>query len=140
MLTFDFALFFMLGLYMDKIIPSDYGQRLSPCFLCSPSYYRCCRRTRRRGSQAENGEIVEGDQFESAQMPPDNYEAPPVICKRLESSNEYLRIENLQKVFSGGFRAVQGVNVKMYDSQIFALLGHNGAGKTTMISMLTGLI
>ena len=28
----------------------------------------------------------------------------------------------------------------MYDSQIFALLGHNGAGKTTMISMLTGLI
>ena len=28
----------------------------------------------------------------------------------------------------------------MYDSQIFALLGHNGAGKSTMISMLTGLI
>ena len=49
MLTFDFVLFFMLGLYMDKIIPSDYGQRLSPCFLCTPSYYRCCRRTRRRG-------------------------------------------------------------------------------------------
>ncbi len=30
--------------------------------------------------------------------------------------------------------------MKMYDSQIFALLGHNGAGKTTVISMLTGLI
>ena len=28
----------------------------------------------------------------------------------------------------------------MYDSQIFALLGHNGAGKSTVISMLTGLI
>ena len=28
----------------------------------------------------------------------------------------------------------------MFDSQIFALLGHNGAGKTTIISMLTGLI
>ena len=39
-------------------------------------------------------------------MPGDNYEAPPVICKRLETSNEYMRIENLQKVFSGGFRAV----------------------------------
>ena len=25
MLAFDFVLFFMLGLYMDKIIPSDYG-------------------------------------------------------------------------------------------------------------------
>ena len=38
------------------------------------------------------------------------------------------------------FTAVDGVNMKMYDSQIFALLGHNGAGKTTTISMLTGLI
>lgn len=28
----------------------------------------------------------------------------------------------------------------MYDNQIFALLGHNGAGKSTVISMLTGLI
>jgi len=73
-------------------------------------------------------------------MPPDNYEAPPVICKRMEAAGEYLRVENLQKTFSGGFRAVKGVNMKMYDSQIFALLGHNGAGKTTVISMLTGLI
>ena len=35
---------------------------------------------------------------------------------------------------------MRGVSMKMYDSQIFALLGHNGAGKTTVISMLTGLI
>ena len=28
----------------------------------------------------------------------------------------------------------------MYEGQIFALLGHNGAGKTTMISMLTGML
>ena len=28
----------------------------------------------------------------------------------------------------------------MYNGQIFALLGHNGAGKSTTISMLTGLI
>ena len=28
----------------------------------------------------------------------------------------------------------------MYSGQIFALLGHNGAGKTTSISTLTGLL
>lgn len=28
----------------------------------------------------------------------------------------------------------------MYSDQIFALLGHNGAGKTSTISMLTGMI
>lgn len=82
----------------------------------------------------------EDDNFEKNQMPPENYESPPVICKRLESTGDYLRIQNLQKTFAGGFRAVRGVNVKMYDSQIFTLLGHNGAGKSTVISMLTGLI
>ena len=127
-MAIDFVLFLALGLYMDKVIPSTFGQRLSPFFLCTPSYYRCCRRNRRRGlsmnADGVNGakgnalidKDLEGDQFESGQMPQNNYEAPPVICKRLESSNEFLRIENLQKVFSGGFRAVNGVNVKMYDS------------------------
>jgi ATP-binding cassette subfamily A (ABC1) protein 3 len=28
----------------------------------------------------------------------------------------------------------------MYEDQIFVLLGHNGAGKTSTISVLTGLI
>lgn len=27
----------------------------------------------------------------------------------------------------------------MYNNQIFALLGHNGAGKTSTISMITGM-
>jgi ATP-binding cassette subfamily A (ABC1) protein 3 len=35
---------------------------------------------------------------------------------------------------------VDNLNLSMYDSQIFVLLGHNGAGKTTIISMLTGFI
>jgi ATP-binding cassette subfamily A (ABC1) protein 3 len=132
---------------MDKVIPSDYGQRLNPCFLCMPSFYRCGSRNRRAVSSSnddgsENRLMNEAndDAFEMEQMPDNNYEAPPVICKRLEASGDFLKISNLQKTFSGGFKAVRGVNVKMYDSQIFALLGHNGAGKTTMISMLTGLI
>ena len=58
----------------------------------------------------------------------------------MEVTGDYLKIEDLRKTFSGGFRAVQGVNVKMYNGQIFTLLGHNGAGKSTMISMLTGLL
>ena len=48
MLLLDFLLFFLSGLYLDKVIPSDFGQRLNPCFLCMPSYYSCCRSERRR--------------------------------------------------------------------------------------------
>jgi len=45
----------------------------------------------------------------------------------------------LFKVYENGFKAVNGINLKMFADQIFVLLGHNGAGKTTTISMLTGL-
>lgn len=51
-----------------------------------------------------------------------------------------MKVKDLRKTFENGFKAVNGLNVKMYNGQIFALLGHNGAGKTTTISMLTGLI
>ena len=43
-------------------------------------------------------------------------------------------------MYANGFKAVNGINLKMYNGQIFALLGHNGAGKSTTISMLTGLL
>ena len=49
-------------------------------------------------------------------------------------------MSNLHKEYKNGFKAVNGINVKMYSDQIFCLLGHNGAGKTSIISMLTGLI
>lgn len=34
--------------------------------------------------------------------------------------------------------ALKGISVDFYQKQITALLGHNGAGKTTMMSILTG--
>lgn len=56
MLALDFLIFFFLGLYLDKVIPSDYGSRLSPWFLCTPSYYKCGRSQRRRGSAANSSQ------------------------------------------------------------------------------------
>ena len=43
-------------------------------------------------------------------------------------------------VYPDGKLAVDNVSMTMYEGQIFALLGHNGAGKTTVIGMLTGLL
>jgi ATP-binding cassette subfamily A (ABC1) protein 3 len=45
----------------------------------------------------------------------------------------------LAKEYDTGLRAVNGINLKIYSDQIFVLLGHNGAGKTSTISLLTGL-
>lgn len=35
---------------------------------------------------------------------------------------------------------MDNLTLSLYESQIFCLLGHNGAGKTTAISVLTGMI
>ena len=70
----------------------------------------------------------------------ENYEPVPAEVARQGLDGSYLRIQDLEKVYENGFKAVNGLNVKIYQNQIFALLGQNGAGKSTTISMLTGLI
>jgi len=57
----------------------------------------------------------------------------------MEKNNKALRIRNLNKTFDD-FKAVKDLSMNMYTDQIFVLLGHNAAGKTTTISMLTGMV
>jgi ABC-2 type transport system ATP-binding protein len=47
--------------------------------------------------------------------------------------------KDLHKTF-GNFRAVKGVNLDIHYGEIYGLLGANGAGKTTIIKMLCGLL
>lgn len=51
-----------------------------------------------------------------------------------------MNVKNLQKVYNENFTAVKDLNLTLYPGQISVLLGHNGAGKSTTIGMLTGLI
>lgn len=55
------------------------------------------------------------------------------------NSKRTIKITNLFKEY-GATKAVNGVSLSLYNKNIFCLLGHNGAGKTTMISLLTGLV
>ena len=50
---------------------------------------------------------------------------------------EVIRTEGLTKVYPGGVRAVDDLNLSVTAGEIFGLLGPNGAGKTTTASMLT---
>jgi putrescine transport system ATP-binding protein len=50
-----------------------------------------------------------------------------------------LVIENLSKSY-GGFLAVDGVSLKIFKGEIFALVGSSGCGKTTLLRMLAGFV
>jgi len=47
-----------------------------------------------------------------------------------------IEVKHLRKEFNGSVRAVDGIDLKVNDGEIFGLLGPNGAGKTTIIRML----
>ncbi len=51
-----------------------------------------------------------------------------------------ISISNLTKIYEGGFRALESIDLNIEKGEIFALLGPNGAGKTTLISVICGLV
>jgi ABC-2 type transport system ATP-binding protein len=51
-----------------------------------------------------------------------------------------IEVSGLEREFSGGIKAVDGVDLEVAEGQIYGFLGPNGAGKTTTVRMLTTLL
>lgn len=54
------------------------------------------------------------------------------------TNNLLLKVENVGIQF-GGLKAVQGLNLELFQGELIGLIGPNGAGKTTSFNMLTGV-
>ncbi|MFD8149165.1 ABC transporter ATP-binding protein [Streptomyces sp. NPDC059720] len=50
-----------------------------------------------------------------------------------------IEVTGLRRVYGGGFEAVRGIDFSVRRGEIFALLGTNGAGKTSTVELLEGL-
>lgn len=60
-----------------------------------------------------------------------------VIEKAPNNLQVGIKVENLSKRY-GRDTAVDKIDMQIYKDQITVLLGHNGAGKSTTMSMITG--
>lgn len=49
-----------------------------------------------------------------------------------------LEMEKISQEF-GGLRAVDGINLRIEEKEIFGIIGPNGAGKTTLFNIITGI-
>ncbi|MFG3253716.1 ABC transporter ATP-binding protein [Streptomyces sp. NPDC048172] len=50
-----------------------------------------------------------------------------------------IEVEGLKRRYEGGYEAVRGISFSVREGEIFALLGTNGAGKTSTVEVLEGL-
>src|SRR6266508_550733 len=51
-----------------------------------------------------------------------------------------LNMQQLRKTYANGVEALKGIDLKVKTGDFFALLGANGAGKSTTIGLITTLL
>nr|XP_040133807.1 ATP-binding cassette sub-family A member 3-like [Ictidomys tridecemlineatus] len=121
MLLLDAFLYGLVTWYVETVFPGQSGVPQPWYFFLLRSYW--FRKPR----------IIEEKNIEShgRTQRSNNFEAEPI---NLVAG---IQIKHLHKEFSGK-AAVKDLSLNVYEGQVTILLGHNGAGKTTALSVLTG--
>jgi len=153
------AYLLVLSWYLTQVWPSEYGVHKPWYFLFTPDYWRplcvgicsiaglsqrpVLARLPSYGDENERSGVEMAARNRAKSDPPCiPIEDVPNNLKSQVEDKKCVHIHNLRKSFhtnTGEKVAVDGLNMTFYSGQITALLGHNGAGKSTSIHMLTGL-
>ncbi|XP_008205027.1 phospholipid-transporting ATPase ABCA1 [Nasonia vitripennis] len=120
---------FIMANYVYAMNPGKYGVKKSPFFFL--------KFLKTSSALHDNSEVEKFDCSSTSKL----FES---VTENVYSPG--IQIRNLKKHYKTGLfskekvHALKGISVDFYQKQITALLGHNGAGKTTMMSILTGMI
>ncbi|KAJ3294611.1 ATP-binding cassette sub- A member 5 [Rhizoclosmatium sp. JEL0117] len=126
-LGLDCLLYMAIALYFDQVVPQEYGVP-RPWWFPLKYIHRRTYDTWIEESHYTSSETT-------AVTPSEDIEPdPPAMRMLVDLQNVCMRFPKAE------VNAVDGVGLKLYEDEIFALLGHNGAGKSTVLHILTGLI
>ncbi|OAP07780.1 AtABCA1 [Arabidopsis thaliana] len=143
MMLLDSILYCALGLYLDKVLPRENGVRYPWNFIFSKYFGRKKNNLKNRIPGFETDmfpadiEVNQGEPFDPV------FESISLEMRQQELDGRCIQVRNLHKVYAsrrGNCCAVNSLQLTLYENQILSLLGHNGAGKSTTISMLVGLL
>ncbi|XP_077867350.1 ATP-binding cassette sub-family A member 2-like [Saccoglossus kowalevskii] len=136
----DCIMYIILIWYIEAVFPGNYGVPKAWYFPVQKPYHYIkslctCRTSKNSYNLPRNLRSADFCQGEGNAGRKVLLEGEPLGCKL------GIHIDNIVKVYKQGkVRAVNNLNLNLYEGQITALLGHNGAGKTTIMSILTGFI
>jgi ATP-binding cassette subfamily A (ABC1) protein 3 len=126
----DCFLYLALTWYISNVLPSEYGTTRPWWFIFDYRFWmRSCSKS---SAPAQYNPVHDDHDFAELVKSSETYE--PVVDDKVGVDG--LRVRKLRKVFpkaAGGadLIAVDSVDLDMFEGEVFALLGHNGAGKTT---------
>ncbi|CAL2029810.1 unnamed protein product [Caenorhabditis brenneri] len=125
MLLVDTAVFLILAWYISAVAPGEYGVR-------QPLYFPFTLKYWAPGLYKNRVELIDDEHFDVIPTS-DSFDSEPT------NLNLTVHINSMSKVYENGTKALDCLNLRLYEGQITGLLGHNGAGKTTTMSILCGL-
>ena len=134
MFALDSVIFILITWYVTQAFPGEYGVPLPWYFPIQYTYWRGVKSVQHHkpslntyNTQHQNFNICNPILNE-------NFEPEPIKFRT------GIEVINMCKSYNGGKSySIKNLNFKTYFGQITALLGHNGAGKSTTISILSGL-
>ncbi|KAL8489520.1 hypothetical protein ACS0TY_025437 [Phlomoides rotata] len=145
MMLLDACLYWVIGVYFDKVLHKESGVHYSWTSMLFKRFWRK-ESTSEQFSSSSLVKLTDND-FEDNAREKYTYksavEAVSLEMKQQELDGRCIQIRNLHKVYTSrkaSCCAVNSLQLTLYENQILALLGHNGAGKSTTMSMLVGLV
>lgn len=134
----EFFACIILVWYLDNVYVAGFGTRKPLLFFLSKKYWTGEKQGNERAlKDFEIAEVVK-PLLTTSNNADVQQEYERVIDESPET-NMVVRIVRLHKQFGNGYIAVKSLSLGINENECFGLLGHNGAGKTTAISMLVGL-
>ncbi|KAM9343222.1 glucosylceramide transporter ABCA12 isoform 2-T2 [Pholidichthys leucotaenia] len=142
MLVIDSVLYFAIGMYIRMVFPGKYGIPAPWYFPFKLSFWTelcCCVTSRRRQA---TGLFFANIMNQDVSIFSDDKEGKGALSSKAGEDFSDLPVgvalHGLTKTY-GSQVAIDNLNVSFYEGHVTSLLGHNGAGKTTAMSLLTGL-
>ncbi|XP_049997183.1 ATP-binding cassette sub-family A member 13 isoform X2 [Alexandromys fortis] len=134
MILFDSILYFLCGWYFSNLVSGTFGLGKPWYFPFTASYWKSvCGLIEKRRCSLSSGLFFFNEDFGSKGSSQQNGPG------ELEGGTPGVALISVTKEYEGHKVAVQELTLTFHRDQITALLGTNGAGKTTIISMLMGL-